>query len=606
MYNVSPTYLAKIVEPSRFIMAKVDIGGVILDETIISSFEVENSMGSDRMPTIGSSIAGKLKLTVLNDASVPANLTNVDIKPYVAVQTGTKTSNYNSLSGLQYAQLALDSYEEIGSDGVFEWIPLGVFRAETGDVVRNKMTIDIECFDKMTQLDTITYQTELEFPTDTLSMLTDMASNYGLVFSTVPASVIFSERPEGSVRQVLTNIASLLSTNVKIDRLGKIKFVFTNTVAPATFTFDDNNYIDFSLLSNSLVKISQLRVGEELITGDDTGISLMFENPAVTEQSVLETIFNRVYPLEFHSYKMTLQGMPHLDDGDIVTFTDVFGIVRTIIVANHKISYTGGLRSEIGCDAPQSESKEVNVTSGSTVGNSLKNHSKTFEEAIRNATKLLSGNAGGNFVIIRDENDKPVEFLIMDTDNIETAQNVWKWNINGLGHGSDGYYGDFETAITSAGEIVANFITAGELNAEIIKTGRLSALNGNAWIDLDDGTFHFSSGDLSLGTDGIKYGGENLEAILGEKLDVSEWETLTNYISFDPAVGLTIGDVEARNKIIIEGKNITFYDESGNATATITGNTLIIENARIRDSFTINSHKFQAYNSDITYVTWIG
>lgn len=68
------------------------------------------------------------------------------------------------------------------------------------------------------------------------------------------------------------------------------------------------------------------------------------------------------------------------------------------------------------------------------------------------------------------------EICIMDTDNKETAQKVWRWTMGGFGYSKNGYNGDYETAITMDGAIVADFITAGVLRG-------LEIING-------DGTFH--------------------------------------------------------------------------------------------------------------------
>lgn len=65
----------------------------------------------------------------------------------------------------------------------------------------------------------------------------------------------------------------------------------------------------------------------------------------------------------------------------------------------------------------------------------------------------------------------------MNTDNINTATKVWRWNLNGLGYSKKGINGPYELAVTQDGNIVADFITTGQLNASIIKTGILKSIN---------------------------------------------------------------------------------------------------------------------------------
>lgn len=99
-----------------------------------------------------------------------------------------------------------------------------------------------------------------------------------------------------------------------------------------------------------------------------------------------------------------------------------------------------------------------------------------LEAAIDYATRLITGGLGGYVVMTTDANGYPQEILIMDTPDINTAVNVWRWNKNGLGHSHNGYNGPFsDVAITQDGRINANLITTGALNANLITTGTMLA-----------------------------------------------------------------------------------------------------------------------------------
>lgn len=99
-----------------------------------------------------------------------------------------------------------------------------------------------------------------------------------------------------------------------------------------------------------------------------------------------------------------------------------------------------------------------------------------------NATSLIKGGLKNSYVIVREN-----EILIMDTKDINTATNVWRWNSGGLGHSSTGYYGTYGTAITQDGAIVASFITTGILNANLIRAGIIESLDKKTWINLETG-----------------------------------------------------------------------------------------------------------------------
>ena len=107
--------------------------------------------------------------------------------------------------------------------------------------------------------------------------------------------------------------------------------------------------------------------------------------------------------------------------------------------------------------------------------------------AIQNATQLITGQSGGYVVLRGDDTGHPYELLVMDAPTIDSAVNIWRWNVGGLGFSSHGYNGPYETAITADGAIVADFITSGTLVANIIKAGTLSSQDGSSYWNLETG-----------------------------------------------------------------------------------------------------------------------
>ncbi len=107
-------------------------------------------------------------------------------------------------------------------------------------------------------------------------------------------------------------------------------------------------------------------------------------------------------------------------------------------------------------------------------------------DAIENATGLITGAKGGYVVIGQNPQGQPVEILIMDAPDIDTAQHVWRWNNGGLGYSSNGYNGPYDTAITQDGAIVADFITAGTMSANMVRAGVLASQNNRLKFDLDN------------------------------------------------------------------------------------------------------------------------
>lgn len=139
-----------------------------------------------------------------------------------------------------------------------------------------------------------------------------------------------------------------------------------------------------------------------------------------------------------------------------------------------------------------------------------------MDDAIKYATDLIRGGLGGYVVMTPGPNGYPQEILIMDTPDIDTAVNVWRFNQGGLGHSSNGYQGPYsDIALTQDGRINASMITTGILNANVIRAGIISDnTNSNYW-NLSSGEFVTRSGkiaSLNISNASISY--ENSSRIL--------------------------------------------------------------------------------------------
>lgn len=127
-----------------------------------------------------------------------------------------------------------------------------------------------------------------------------------------------------------------------------------------------------------------------------------------------------------------------------------------------------------------------------------------MRQAINHANSLLSGGLGGHVVINRNANGEPNEILIMDTDDKDTAVNVIRMNVNGIGFSTTGYDGDYTTAWTIDGHFNADFIKAGTINAIDITGSHITG------VLMEGSTARFGRGNLqttlsygpSIGFDG--------------------------------------------------------------------------------------------------------
>ena len=120
--------------------------------------------------------------------------------------------------------------------------------------------------------------------------------------------------------------------------------------------------------------------------------------------------------------------------------------------------------------------------------------------AVDAATKLITGAKGGNVRFVNDGNGKPIELLIMDTDDIATAQKVWRFNIGGFGFSSNGYNGIYATAITQDGHIVADFMDVGTLSAVLIQSA-----DGKSKWNLNTGEMELYNTKITTSSTGNTY-----------------------------------------------------------------------------------------------------
>lgn len=131
------------------------------------------------------------------------------------------------------------------------------------------------------------------------------------------------------------------------------------------------------------------------------------------------------------------------------------------------------------------------------VTQNIKTAKSEMQKAINNATAQITGAKGGVIQTHFNADGEPYEMTIANNKNLASATKVWRWNIGGLGFSGAGYDGQYRTAITQDGSIVADFITTGTLdaskatitniNASNIKAGTLASKNGNFSLALDSG-----------------------------------------------------------------------------------------------------------------------
>lgn len=229
-----------------------------------------------------------------------------------------------------------------------------------------------------------------------------------------------------------------------------------------------------------------------------------------------------------------------------------------------------------------------------------------YEKAIADATAAITGNSGGYVRLNPSQN--PQEILIMDTPDISTAKNIWRFNLSGFGHSSGGYSGPYRTAVTQDGHIVADFIDTGILNANIIRAGIMQSTNGEFSFNLESG--HIEASDINITGGDINLDGGQLSIEnSGFKTDLSSgylqmyyttnMQTGANYEYFDinnTLIGTkfyaTLAALKPAAALGVTSNGFRFGEKAENATLVNHWNTdyAVIEkdNARFRTKVEVN------------------
>lgn len=168
--------------------------------------------------------------------------------------------------------------------------------------------------------------------------------------------------------------------------------------------------------------------------------------------------------------------------GDTVeVIEDTLGVNISVRVLKRKFDVLKNKRTETELSNKDIKTKPPTIQQIANEIEKIPTTDTFLQMAKDQATSVI--NAGINGYVVANKN----EILIMDTSDKNTATKVWRFNVNGIGYSNTGYYGEYGTAITMEGQIVADFITTGVLNANLIKTGIIQSLNGESFINLDTG-----------------------------------------------------------------------------------------------------------------------
>lgn len=226
------------------------------------------------------------------------------------------------------------------------------------------------------------------------------------------------------------------------------------------------------------------------------------------------------------------------------------------------------------------------------------NPDSILAQASQNATNLINSAMGG--YVYKTQN----ELYIMDTNDPATAQNVWRWNINGLGYSSTGINGTYGLAMTMDGAIVADFITAGQIDTSVINgydslttqvyanTNNLDNVNS----DLQQYKSQVATQFTQTATD-FTYQFNSVNQLINDVSNTTSdnFNEIHKYIRFVNGV-IVLG--EEGNEMTAElSNNKLSFKQNGTEIAYVSNNKLYITNAEIMTNIIIGNFQFIPRNN---------
>ena len=380
MINVTTEYLDAIRQPNRRVSYRVTVGNTELTGDEIQSMEVEWSAGTDECISIGSTVASRLSLSLIRIGNTPDVIAMQKIVPEVGIEV----------------------------DGAVQWVKLGVFYPIPAQTHKTDLIITAECNDRMTDFDGYAFESALTYPTTVGALVEELQNNYGvtIVIDEALKAVGVPVVPAESVRGVLSALGVLTGTFCVVDRDENIAF---KTYTESTFELTAENYATFSMTSDDQCTISGLKCivedeeGEdvEILSGDASGVIIEIEGRYLTDQAQMDAIFGRCLPVTYQPYTLDLQGMPHIEAGDIFTLTDNHGVSRALYVVNHRLSMTdGGLKSEFSAAMPDTSvgTSGDGGGSGTFVAGGLIAQIQKMRADLIEAKKIVAGTVTADWV----------------------------------------------------------------------------------------------------------------------------------------------------------------------------------------------------------------
>lgn len=312
MFNVSKEFNQEINKlQDREFNAKVIIRDKEFSGSLIYEMSLEESVNPSDNFSIGTVCSNTFEIKLINTGDI---FDNAIIKPYVGLYIG----------------------EDI------EYVPLGVFNVIKTSV-KGKF-INLECVDNMLCLEKV-YFSDLSYPADINDIAKEICKKAGVNFASKLPNYRVNKIEGYSLREAIGIVASLCGSFARFNRIGDLEIKGYEFVKQE---LDPNNIFKLDIEADEcfITKVIAKRGEDELSKGSDEGISIVFNNPVITEE-ILDEIYQRYRSFRYIPYSLKWKGNPSIMAGDILNLTDLKGNKYNALVMDQKFTYKNGIASEL-------------------------------------------------------------------------------------------------------------------------------------------------------------------------------------------------------------------------------------------------------------------
>lgn len=378
------------------------------------------------------------------------------------------------------------------------WTQIGVFRIDEKSIRTRQGYTSFKAYDKLYGAIN-SYHSALSYPVTLQNIYAEVCTQIGLTsypsLTYNPSYTADSEVLEMldgyNLRDILGFVAAYQGKNAYLSPTGALEFRWFSS---ASYTADGTKAnVPYIGENNSTVARLICQTADGVLTSG-IGEGIYFTCPFMGQSRLAAMVSGLSL-----TYRKADVDIPYgnycLQSSDIITVTTVQNQTLSVPIMNNSWTYDGGVSSAVSAYDVSDYSGTANNAERSLSVRRVQRQMAVNRATsdLKAASEKITGASGGYIRINFGGDGKTAALLIMDTEDISTAQNVWVFNQGGLGHFPNGYdpTAQANVALTYDGWVVAERIS-GTLISGVGIENVDNALTTKPKIALSNGCIHFT------------------------------------------------------------------------------------------------------------------